>query len=446
MPLKSLTVYGIFDQQDIEFDFSKSPFFLVGPNGTGKSTSLKVLHNILTAQWSKLRAIPFSGVYYDTGDGQRVVEKQDLLRLTRLTAEFNRRARRTKGILPPFPNTWNEARGILTARDTINARRFPALGQSILETFSVFYEAAIPLVNAVAQDSVGKVLYFPTYRRVERDLSELLGDDDTGPDEHTIFPEVVDRFRTAGEVVGFGGQDIGALLEAATDRVNEAARQALNEHSVRFLQIIATGEKIDLRAVKSLVRSSNQVDHLLSRISAFAPLSLDLLSVKSAIDKIANKMAKKQSGRRGQHEDALLIYIGALLALFDKIDELAVDLRLFSNLIESYLGPLKHAQLQEIDNRIVITDAVGVTLEPDQLSSGEKQIMAFFAFLLLKANVAWKYIIIDEPELSLSVSWQKTLIRDILKSRPGTTLVAATHSPFIFEEFSLENVATLGVL
>ena len=58
---------------------------------------------------------------------------------------------------------------------------------------------------------------------------------------------------------------------------------ALNEHSVRFLQIIATGEKIDLKPVKALVTSTEQVDHLLSRIAAFSPLSLDLLSVKSAI-------------------------------------------------------------------------------------------------------------------------------------------------------------------
>ncbi|USU03889.1 AAA family ATPase [Sphingomonadaceae bacterium OTU29LAMAA1] len=446
MPLRTLTVFGIFDHQDIEFDFFKSPCFLVGPNGTGKSTALKVLHNVLTAQWTKLRNIPFAGIVYDTGAGAIVVDKLDLIRIQRLKTELIRRSPRGRKGLFILPASWGEAANVLTNRQSTINRRFPPIAVPIIDAFAQMYESVRLLVDVVESESVGKVLYFPTYRRVERDLSELLNDDTADDDEIMILPQVVDRFEAAGEVVGFGGQDISQLLEASTNRVNEAARKALNEHSVRFLQIIATGEKIDLKPVKALVTSPEQVDHLLTRIAAFAPLSLDLLSVKSAIAQIAVKMTNKKTGRRGQHEDTLLIYLAALLSLFDNIDDLAVDLRTFARLIESYLGPLKHARLQEIDNKILITDKNGNALEPEQLSSGEKQILAFFAFLLLKSDVHWKYIIIDEPELSLSVSWQKTLIRDILESRAGTHLIAATHSPFIFESYPLDNVVTLGVL
>jgi hypothetical protein len=446
MALRSLTVLGIFDHQDIEFDFSKSPYFIVGPNGTGKSTALKVLHNVLTAQWTKLRTIPFGAIIYDVGQGQTIVDKHDLIRIARLKMEFGRRVRRLKRYGFSLPPTWEEARGALMSRSHTAARRLPSLYPVFLESFSASYESIMPLSNAVEADSVGKVLYFPTYRRVERDLSELLNDDDGDAEQSVIYPEVVDRFDTAGEVVGFGGQDIGQLLEAATEKVNEAAREALNEHSVRFLQIIATGEKIDLKPAKSLVASPKKVDHLLSRIAAFSPSTIDLISVKSAIEKIASKMAVKGKGRRSQHEDALLIYLAALLTLFDKIDGFATNLRQFAKLIESYLGPLKHAELREIDNRILIKDTNGVDLEPDQLSSGEKQVLAFFAFLLLKSDVPWKYIIIDEPELSLSVSWQKTLVEDLMRSRAGTVLIAATHSPFIIERFPLDNVTALGDL
>jgi predicted ATP-binding protein involved in virulence len=57
-----------------------------------------------------------------------------------------------------------------------------------------------------------------------------------------------------------------------------------------------------------------------------------------------------------------------------------------------------------------------------------------------------RYIIIDEPELSLSVSWQKTLISDLLTLSPKSYIVSATHSPFIFDSFGLENVKSLGAL
>ncbi len=42
-------------------------------------------------------------------------------------------------------------------------------------------------------------------------------------------------------------------------------------------------------------------------------------------------------------------------------------------------------------------------------------------------------VIFDEPELSLSVEWQKKQLPDIIRSRRCAFLVAATHSPFVFE-------------
>jgi predicted ATPase len=43
------------------------------------------------------------------------------------------------------------------------------------------------------------------------------------------------------------------------------------------------------------------------------------------------------------------------------------------------------------------------------------------------------YILFDEPELSLSMLWQKTLLPNILKSQKCDFLLAVTHSPFIFD-------------
>jgi predicted ATP-dependent endonuclease of OLD family len=72
------------------------------------------------------------------------------------------------------------------------------------------------------------------------------------------------------------------------------------------------------------------------------------------------------------------------------------------------------------------------TLQLNNLSSGEKQIVAIFAKLYLQQNK--KYIIlIDEPELSLAMSWQRRFLIDILESPSCHQLIAITHSPFIFD-------------
>ena len=79
----------------------------------------------------------------------------------------------------------------------------------------------------------------------------------------------------------------------------------------------------------------------------------------------------------------------------------------------------------------------------ETLSSGEKQIISLFAKLYLQKdeNLA---IFFDEPELSLSIEWQKSLLPDILNSKKCSFLFTTTHSPFIFENELMENAVDLS--
>ncbi len=66
----------------------------------------------------------------------------------------------------------------------------------------------------------------------------------------------------------------------------------------------------------------------------------------------------------------------------------------------------------------------------DLLSSGEKQLIVLFAEALLQKNKQNIYIT-DEPELSLHISWQKKIIPSIIKLNPNSQIIVATHSPEI---------------
>ena len=65
------------------------------------------------------------------------------------------------------------------------------------------------------------------------------------------------------------------------------------------------------------------------------------------------------------------------------------------------------------------------------LSSGEKQIVSIFSKIYLEDCNNF-ILLFDEPELSLSIEWQEMLLLDVLKSGKCDLLLAATHSPFIF--------------
>jgi predicted ATP-dependent endonuclease of OLD family len=68
------------------------------------------------------------------------------------------------------------------------------------------------------------------------------------------------------------------------------------------------------------------------------------------------------------------------------------------------------------------------------LSSGEKQLLILFAEALLQEKSEYIYIA-DEPELSLHVSWQEQLTRNLLRINPNAQVIFATHSPDIVSQY-----------
>ncbi len=66
------------------------------------------------------------------------------------------------------------------------------------------------------------------------------------------------------------------------------------------------------------------------------------------------------------------------------------------------------------------------------LSSGEKQIVSLFSHLYFSGASPF-FVVIDEPELSLSVPWQRRFLPDILGTGMCSGMIAVTHSPFVWE-------------
>ncbi len=76
-----------------------------------------------------------------------------------------------------------------------------------------------------------------------------------------------------------------------------------------------------------------------------------------------------------------------------------------------------------------IETATAAHLAPSQLSSGEKQLLMLFCHALLSVD-APSIIIVDEPEISLNVKWQRSLLDSLAEVGSFGTVqfVMATHS------------------
>jgi predicted ATPase len=84
------------------------------------------------------------------------------------------------------------------------------------------------------------------------------------------------------------------------------------------------------------------------------------------------------------------------------------------------------------DARIeVTTESEEDGFDLGQLSSGEKQVL----LLLIDAlRVGPNTLLVDEPELSMHVDWQQSLIKSMRELNPDAQLVMATHSPEVMAE------------
>lgn len=88
----------------------------------------------------------------------------------------------------------------------------------------------------------------------------------------------------------------------------------------------------------------------------------------------------------------------------------------------------KHIEIEGNKFNVMSDDQI-IPLEA--LSSGEKQILLILLrVFLLKGEES--YVLLDEPENSLDISWQFELINLLVKFNPNAQYFITTHSPSIF--------------
>ena len=118
------------------------------------------------------------------------------------------------------------------------------------------------------------------------------------------------------------------------------------------------------------------------------------------------------------------------------------------NSFEENVNP-KIKTLQELLNKYMMNKDVEVTpmgllvkskddnhvIPLNSLSSGEKKLLIIFLHCLFNEDVP---ILIDEPEISLSIIWQENLLPDLLEKTNIKQVIVATHSSAVISDSSLD--------
>ncbi|MCP4521777.1 MAG: ATP-binding protein [Cytophagales bacterium] len=115
----------------------------------------------------------------------------------------------------------------------------------------------------------------------------------------------------------------------------------------------------------------------------------------------------------------------------------------FENIINNLFSETdKKINYQEGTNKLqfIKNDKI---LTPYQLSSGEKQLLIILLTVLIQDNKA-SIMLMDEPEVSLHIDWQKKLIGYIRELNLNAQLIMVTHSPGLIMEKWIDHVTEIS--
>jgi predicted ATP-binding protein involved in virulence len=170
-------------------------------------------------------------------------------------------------------------------------------------------------------------------------------------------------------------------------------------------------------------------------------------STKRALEILSSTSSFDETGKPNQEYVKALLQWVIKSSQIEKIDNIIRYANEYSNSIQRLKDPInrfvdsvnlffKESRKEiEIDNKGEITIKAENTKKSFtvfELSSGEKQL------IIMLAHIAFNYknknssiLIIDEPELSLHISWQELFVDALLKASPNAQYILATHAPAI---------------
>jgi ABC-type transport system involved in cytochrome c biogenesis ATPase subunit len=445
MNLSRFKIKGLFGERDIDLTIHDNRLILVGENGTGKSTFLAFLFSILTGQWLRVPTNKFEQVLIQIDDTPITFTCNEVafLTLERMgDAPFNSvrtpRNLYLLDLLKRDPELTSNPEYIASIAE--RSRLPPSQIERLLWAASIAtklssdqkkkaMEKAVKLNSLLSST---RVLYLPTYRRIEKDLIELVTD--AGDAE-----EIARRIARGGlghrehdefiELVEFGMSDVDSLLKKTTGLLADSLRLGHAQLAGDFLDGVIGDE---FERIKKDELKKLDLDSMLpvfERLGRAASSDETIRKFRSILKRLDD-----QKARLTTRDKVLAYYWELLIELLGRQEEAESALVKFVDVCTSYLRP----KLIEFNNRnfgvdLYSDDTKRAKLTLGSLSSGEKQIVSLFAHLYLSGQSKSYFIIVDEPELSLSIMWQRRLLPDILASNKAAGLLAVTHSPFIYD-------------
>lgn len=428
MIVKGFEATNVFGYLNFDIQFNKDKNFLVGGNGSGKTTALKLINALITPNFRELLTIPFKECSLSLEvDGENIYifafEKDNSIHLTISNCD-------DEVILPS------------TSEVELFSRREDRL-EELIEDLTREY-ALNPVIEAISSISS------PVFLGLDRRTESLDSNRDYFLEREMFLngrkKNLTRVRRLIKGSIGASLMEIEILVKNNYKRVRDLEIE--QSHTLRNQILISSFKysKFDEKSFalkhagrteqRKLIARKNEIKKALSNIIGFDS------SINEEVDTFFNDLNDLFDGLSSVKRDDIGIELLLNTAQIDRMHSIVDIIDEHKSRNDEYYKPINDFlktvnEFYKDSGKSLEIDTVGqlVVQRPDGnectiegLSSGERQLLVIFAHSYFNQS---NIFIIDEPELSLHLGWQEKLADTIFLANTGSQFILATHSPEI---------------
>jgi predicted ATP-binding protein involved in virulence len=406
--LISIKIEKLFDIFDYDIEFKKEGItILTGPNGYGKTTVLKILDALASQNGFFFVRLLFKKIILKFSNGDKItLEKKKEDEVTAIFADKQK------------PVIWNSKsmskalKSLDYFRQIDENRWIDRRTDEIYTTDSLLQKALIEYPELAGELRTGEYPKIPSvyFIREQRLLRPVL-DTRIRPRQRSIFELHSDK-------------EVGTFSNTIEEYAKEL-RENIKETLAKSSQI---NQELDSSFPRRLFDQQQDISE-----EEFKKRFDKVKQIQKSLNEFGLSDVKEDSHPtyRPENAKALYVYIEDTEKKLAVFSELLGKLKAFTDILNERRFTFKRMDISNEDGFKFSTHQ-GKSLQLGDLSSGEQQEVVMLYELLFKVK-AGTLVLIDEPELSLHVVWQKQFLDDLFQiiELKKINIVIATHSPQI---------------
>lgn len=444
MKVKKLVANGVHGFLNFNIDFNDQLTFLIGINGSGKTTALKLMLGFLGPSFDYINQVIFSDLTLTCTSADNKFE-------IAITAKRNENNTISVSLSQSNENPINDDFEIIP-----NYELFYDLPR---EERTRKYEILLDKFNDLEVVKEIKKLTTPIFLGLDRRLFKLPMDMHYETISYRRFHSK--QYYTL-DPINRSLEEVQSLVfnyyRSIVPQQSKFSQSFKNDIFMKFFDFIDEKEiSIRPEEVKKLKEKKEKINSAVNNLNIEGvnhKVNIFFNKIEDIYKKLFETFDKKGKSQKDADIQLLqtLFINSAQLKRFDEIvslsqqyqnnlNSLIEPLDRLKNIVYQFFSESKKELIIEENGILKIKLFNGELANIFELSSGEKQILIMIAHLIFCEDQIKKspgIFIVDEPELSLHMAWQQIFVDSILEASPNTQFIMATHSPAIIADESRE--------